>query len=319
MKKLLFFAVVAALAGPASEAWGQFPGFLGQLPLRGEISASGSVEVKKQADIVRIQIEMFGKGLDLKEALAKLKVRRLAAQKFFDGLAISGAIVEFTNPRITTEKTPQEQQMRMMMRMQMQQGKPAKAKAKEPTPVVVACELRAEVPLSAGAPEDQLLAANGLEERVKIADLGGSKSLAHVTAQDDEQNQEEMDMNGEQEPKRGTPMFVYVSKLTEDEQSKAITQAYNKAKQQAARLAKAAGVDLGPLQQLSLDGSSENPSSELWSEVQSDPFNQQLYQRMFGGYPSLSMDRSTAEAMGIHPGKVVYRVGLVAGFGLGKK
>jgi len=126
-------------------------------------------------------------------------------------------------------------------------------------------------------------------------------------------------MNGEQEPKRGTPMFVYLSKLTEDEHSKAITQAYAKAKQQAARLAKAAGVELGPLQQLSLDGSSESSPSELWQDMQSDPFTQQMYQRMFGGYPSVSMDRSAAEAIGIHPGKVVYKVGLVAGFGLGKK
>jgi hypothetical protein len=311
MKKLLFCALATALTAPISAAWAQFP-------MRGEISASGSFEVKKQADLVRIQIEMFGKGVDLKEALAKLKTRRVGAQKFFEGLP--GAVVDFSNPKITTEKNPQEQQMRMMMRMQMQQGKPAKAKPKEPPPVVVSCEMKAEVPLAAATPEDQLLAASALEERVKGADLGGSKSLAHVTAQDDEQNQEEMDGNGEQEPKRGMPVFIYVSKLTEDEQSKAIAQAFKKAKQQAALLAKAAGAELGSLQQLCLDGSSENYSSELWQEIQADAFAQQMYQRMFGGYPgNVSVDRSAPEAVGLHPGKVIYRVGLTAGFGLGKK
>jgi Protein of unknown function (DUF541) len=313
MKKLLFCALATALTTPISGARAQFP-------MRGEVSASGSFEVKKQADLVRIQIEMFGKGVDLKEALAKLKTRRVAAQKFFEGLGVPGAVVDFSNPKITTEKNPQEQHMRMMMRMQMQQGKPAKAKAKEPPPVVVSCEMKAEVPLAAAAPEDQLLAANALEERVKSADLGGSKSLAHVTAQDDEQNQEEMENQGEQEPKRGTPIFIYVSKLTEDEQSMAIAQAFKKAKRQAGLLAKAAGAELGSLQQLYLDGSSENYSSELWQEIQADAFSQQMYQRMFGGYPgNVSSDRSSPEAVGLHPGKVIYRVGLTAGFGLGKK
>src|SRR5207248_11168869 len=120
------------------------------------------------------------------------------------------------------------------------------AKPKEPPPVIVSCPLKAELRLSAPDPEALVILSHTLEERIKLADLGGTKDLKAASAQDEEMEQEEamamMNYNDPDAPKRGEPIFVYVSKISEDEQLQARAEAFTKARREAGRLAKAAGV-----------------------------------------------------------------------------
>src|SRR5262249_39977119 len=51
-----------------------------QEPPAGTVTGQGSADVKRLPEILRIQVEVLAKGKDLKEALARLKERREAAQ-----------------------------------------------------------------------------------------------------------------------------------------------------------------------------------------------------------------------------------------------
>jgi uncharacterized protein YggE len=315
MNRLLPWALAAALAGPVTLLHAQ-------LPPAGNISARGSFELKKQPDRIHVEIEVFGKGVDLKEALAKLKIRRQSAQKFLEDLGVPPTSIEFSDPKITTEKTDRQQQMHMMMRrMQIQQGKPVKEKPKEPPKILVSSDLKAQVQLSAATAEELLMTSHKLEERIKGADLAGMKDLTHLTPQDDEQGQEEMDSDdgNDQQPKRGEPIFLYAARLTEDEYTKALAQAFKKAKRQAGQMAKAANVELGPLKHLDSDVAPDNYALASMQEAfMGNQFYYQAVQRMAEAPAGAGADKPTPEAIGIQPGKVVYRINLSAAFELGK-
>lgn len=47
----------------------------------GAISGTGSVEIKRPAQLLRMKVQLIAKGKDLKDALAKLADRRTAAVK----------------------------------------------------------------------------------------------------------------------------------------------------------------------------------------------------------------------------------------------
>jgi hypothetical protein len=284
----------------------------------GTVTGHGSVELKRQPQFLRVQVDVLARGKDITEALAKLRQRRQAAQKHLEQLGVAANAVEFGKPAIVTERNNQQRQMFMMRQMQLQmQGKKA-AKPKEPPPVIVSCSLKADVRLTAPDTEELLITAHTLEERIKLADIGGTKELKAASPQDEEMEQEEamamMNYGDPDAPKRGEPIFVYVSKVSEDEQQKARAEAFQKARREATQLAKAAGVDLGPLAHL--DDNSANAYNE-------DGFNfdgNYAYRvQQILGYTRSSLggaDSRTGEAVGLQPGKVSYRIALSASFEL---
>ena len=105
-------------------------------------------------------------------------------------------------------------------RMQVNGGKKPAAKAKEAPPVVVSCNLKAQIRLSAPNPDEMLVLTHGLEERIKAADLGGVKALKQGAPQDEELAQEEMQgmMNGGDE-QRVRSGFHYLRQQGPDRRS----------------------------------------------------------------------------------------------------
>src|SRR5262249_10878642 len=128
-------------------------------------------------------------------------------------------------------------------------------------------------------PEELLLVAHSLEERIKTADLGGTKDLKQLSPQDEELAQEQademVDFGDSEAPKRGEPIFLYVSKVSEDDKAKALEQAFKKAKREATLLARAAGVELGALRHLADHSSSGAPDAEEFA-VMDSPYSYQL-------------------------------------------
>src|SRR5207253_1509744 len=55
---------------------------------------------------------------------------------------------------------------------------------------------------------------------------------------------------GVEEPKRGEPVFIFVAKIGDEEVARARAEAFKKAQQAAADLAKAAGAQVGSLRRL---------------------------------------------------------------------
>jgi uncharacterized protein YggE len=285
------------------------------------VNSVGFAELKRQPDILRVQVEIQSRGKDLKEALAKLRERRAAAQRQLDAIGATPGSVQFTDPRITPEgkASQQARMMLMMQRMQNPGQKPAK-KAKEAPTILVSCGLKAELPLQASSPEELLLMAHALEERMKAADLGGRKELKRSSPQDEELSEEEatemMDPNAEDRPKPGEPVFLYISKVTEEEHAKLLAESFQKARREAGRLARAAGAELGALTHLE-DNSAQEFSGEEEGVID-NPYTLRLMQQMMGrGRPGVTdTERQPREAMGMQPGKVSYRVALSTVFEL---
>jgi hypothetical protein len=288
----------------------------------GAVSGQGFVEIKKQPDIVRVEIDTLAKGKTIGDALAKLRERRQHVQKQLESLGAIGDSIEFGKTVIVNEKSDRNDGMQRMIMRQMQQlqngGKKPGSKPKEAPPIVVAAHLKAEFQLRETDPDDLLAAAHMFEERLKAIDLGGTKDLKQTSAQDEELEQEQgenpFDNNGDS-PKLGEPLFLYVSKVSDDEQAKARAQAFKKAERHAQQLARAAQAELGPLHQLD-----DNSSSYSETEYTTYPFGswsssrmQTILERLHGGGHD---GKSSNEAVGLQPGKVSLRIALTASFHL---
>jgi uncharacterized protein YggE len=285
-----------------------------QTPLPGTVTATGSAEIKRQPELLRVQVEVMAKGKTIKEALAKLKERRDATLARVVELGAAKDNVVFGEANVGSEKTDRQVQMEQMLRMRLRtQGKKA-PKAKE-APVVVTAQLKADFPLAAASPEEFLVAAHTLQEKIKAADLGGAKDAAKLSPEEEEVAEElggDEAMNDPSQPKRGEPVLLYVRKLTEDDRAKALAEAFAKAKREASRLAKSAGAELGGLHhlanQVGAGGDAEEPN----------PYVRQAYYTMMqqARLAQNQNDEAGAEAVGVTPAKVTLRVSVTAYFGI---
>jgi hypothetical protein len=179
---------------------------------------------------------------------------------------------------------------------------------------VVSVSLKVELPLKASSSEELLILANDLQEKVKAADLGRTKDLKQLSAQEEELAEESGEGGNPYEdgqPKPGEPVFLFVSKISEQEQAKALAEAYQKAKREAERLARAAEAELGPL--LYLDNTPIG--ADFADEAMMDYSGRYAYQ-MRQRFGQLAGDEQAREAVGFQPGKAVYRVSVTASFGI---
>jgi hypothetical protein len=130
-----------------------------------------------------------------------------------------------------------------------------------PQTVTVAATLTARWPLQTDSQEKLLLFVQGIQEKIKAADLAGAKELEKATPEEEEFEEEanQIQAPSEESQQPGQPQFAFVAVLPKGEREKALADAFAKAKQRAAELAKAAGADLGPL--LTLAGGSSNQAN----------------------------------------------------------
>jgi uncharacterized protein YggE len=278
-------------------------------PPGGTVTGLGFVDLKRQPEVLRVQVEILAKGKDLKEALARLKERREAARSRVAALgAIKDAVV-FGEPALSSEKTDQQKQLEAMVARGVRFGgaKPA-AKIKETPPAVVSFWLRFEVPLKATDAEDLLLVSQRLQEQVRAADLAGLKEFKKLSPQEEELAEEAQLTQGQEgEPKRGEPTFAFVAKLSEADLAKATAEAFQKARHEAAKLAQAAGAELGRLHHLE----SQNGGLSAEETAYMSYSGRMAYQaRMAQNFPA----PERPEAVGNQPGQVTYRVAVTAAF-----
>jgi uncharacterized protein YggE len=280
-------------------------GASGAEPPVGTVSGSGSAEIKRQPETLRVQFEVMTRGKTLAEALDKLKARREEVRAELVKLGARKESVKFDDPGLADDT--RRGQVEMLIRARNQAlGKP---KAKGETPAVVTAMVRAEFALPAGDPEAFLVVARGLQEKVKAADLGGLKGKDKPTPEEEEAAAEALGGPGGPGDDRptGEPVFLFVSKVSEEERSKALAEAFAKARREAERLAKAAGGELGGLHTLA---SQYQPVMDL----------DEIYGRRGFAVPGRmvpgSSDDDADEAVGTQAGKVSLRVGVVAQFKL---
>ena len=186
--------------------------------------------------------------------------------------------------------------------------KPTTAQAKV---VKLAATLKAEWPLN-GSGDELMTNSWSLVEKIKSADIAGRKDAPALSPEQQEEQEEQQgmaeqmaaQMGDASQNNPGEPQFVYVARLSEAEQARVAAEAFAKAKTEAARLAKAAGADLGALRQLS---SQVAPAK---NEENENPYYAYLASAMGG----VRANPSNSEAVGPQPSEVSVRVVVTAAF-----
>ncbi len=169
-------------------------------------------------------------------------------------------------------------------------------------PVTVVTTLKAEWPLKSASHEEMLLLSHDLHN--KMVELSKASKPAKTLTPAEEEIAEEMgsaDMPPQYDdgsPKPGEPVLIFVRKITDEEHAKATAEAFAKAKQDAARLAKAAGAELGALRSLTRQS---GPDMQQYNEGGYDPYRRQY---MYMMQQQNASEDHAHEAIGDVPGAV---------------
>jgi len=231
-------------------AWSQ-PARVGAAATTGTVSGTGTVVIKRRASVLVTNVQLFGRGKTLKEALGNLKDRREAAQLQLETLQADSDSIQFGDPTLSNVFSKRRSQFEQMIKQRMRgrAGKVPKG-LQIPRSYVVSSLLTARWPLQAENVEDLLLEAEKLTEKIKSADLAGTKDAEKLSPEEEELAEELAEMSGRYSDEKvapGTPRFHYEAKISDQQHDKAMAEAFEKARAHAARLANAAGKQLGPL------------------------------------------------------------------------
>lgn len=286
------------------------------------VAADGMMSVQRPPQAVRMYLQITGRGKILDEALAQLRQRREKATAALAKLAVDPKSVSFTTPMTGgANESQQRRQMEMMIRQRMQMGGNSRlAKAlKLPEVVNVNTLLTAQWPLDAAAPEKVLLRTHELGKAVKAADLAGLNDKGNLTEEEQEASEE---MAGAMAQYRtfaadagmepGAATFLYVANISDDECSKAMAEAFGKAKAEAGRLAQASGARLGRL--VGISGGLV-PSAGIFGEFQQS-LPSSLRNLLMRKMTSRGRSSGTQEALSADPNETVFLVQVRAAFAL---
>ena len=312
-------AALVLLSTPAA-AWCQPWEYSGAGSAEKEtVVGAGTVSLQRPPKLLRMFLQITGKGKTLDVALAQLRQRREKATATLNTLAADPKSISFTCPTTGgASESQQRRQMEMMIRQRMSPGGRLAKALKLPEVVNVGSLLTAQWTLDSDDAEKAVVRAHELQQSLKAADLAGIKDKSNLTAEEQEMAEEmegamaQMGSYGSETGlEQGTPMFMYVATISDADANQALADAFGKAKADAARLARAAGARPGRL--LSVSGGL-TPSQEYYNMQQYVPMpyrntlSQQLGNRMRGD--------SQKEAVSTDPNNTVFQFHLRAAFAL---
>ncbi len=318
----LSLALTAAL-WPAA-AWAQYGRNFGEMAAmqaaeQHAISAVGSSTVQRNPTQLRLYVELSAKGKTLKEALEKMKERQEAARIQLETFKADKKSIAFSAPAVlSTGESGRKRQFEMMVLAQMRnRGRKVPKGLQAAQSVTVTSMLTAQWPIETQSHEKVLLMAQDIEEKVKAADLAGSKETEKLSPEEEELEEEAAQAANQsgndegQQPRQ--PQFLFIAVLSEQDRRKAMADAAVKARQQAAELAAAAGVELGPLV-----GLSGGCSGQV--NVADDNGNGPFYsgRRMFAQLATEDFAEKQDESAGTDPSTLKFTCSVTALFQLGK-
>jgi uncharacterized protein YggE len=280
------------------------------------VSGVGSAMVERPPAALRMHVELLGKGKTLKEALEKLAEHRQAAELQLKALKADPGSIKLG--RLTRSGVASQQRRQfeaMVMQRFSARGRELPEGLKMPVSFTVSMPLTAEWPLEAGSPEQMLLAAQSLQDKVKAADLGGTKEAESLSPEEQELAEEMSEMmsrSGQEGIKPGEPYFFYVARISDEDRDKAFAEAFAKAREQASRLARAAGARLGPLVALSGQGS----GSANYGDAAFDYETQQYIRRLAAQRGLSTGGDNPNETVAANPGSLMFMFSVRAMFRL---
>ena len=192
--------------------------------------------------------------------------------------------------------------------------------------MTISCTLTAQWPVKEDSHDKLLLLSQRLQDKIKAADLSGSKETEKASAEEEEFEEEASQMSNQfgedsqQQPNQ--PQFLFVAMLPKAERQKAMAEAFVKAKAQAAELAHAAGVELGPLVGLSggcsgQNSLGENPYFSRYGSAFPDVVCQMIAEQT-GDASGDKSDEKPDETIGADPSALKFSCTVAAMFQMGK-
>jgi hypothetical protein len=282
------------------------------------VSATGTATLKRKPTVLRMYLELVAKGSSLDEALKKMTQRRESARTQLETLKADKESINFGDPGLSGAKSPRQRQIEAMVMARMQSRGKKPAKTPSAAPVTVSVLLTAQWSLEAETTEQMLVMAQTLQDKIKAADLAGNKEAEKLSPEEEELAEEAAQMmgsSGEQQTPAGQPYFMFIAKISKEDREKLLSEAFAKAKSQAADLAKAADVELGPLTGLS----GQCAGQRNFGDEEYNPYNNSSsIRRMLAQQTAEGADETRYEAMSNDPASVSFRGYIQANFRLGK-
>jgi hypothetical protein len=200
---------------------------------------------------------------------------------------------------------PESERERLIRQRMMNMRGRSGGTSHEAATVTVSATVKADFPLPADAsPEELLIAARELEDKIRAAIAAPASEKKELSAEEQELMEEmqiQMEMMGET-PSAGGAQFAYVSQLSQQEQAAVHAEAMELARSHATNLATAAGGAAGNVLSITVAGSESSRMYEACMES--------LGQR--ASRPALT----PGEAIGTQPLSVIYSVNLSVTFEL---
>ena len=283
----------------------------------GTVSGSGMVTVRRPPTVMRMTIQLSEKAESLQEALTLLKDRREAAILQLETLGAKKDTIKAKPATLSTGESPQQRQIERMLEMRRRQGRRIPKGIDTPEVVTVTCTMTAEWDIEATDHEKLLLFAKDIQDQVTQADLAGTKEekpLSPEAAELAEEMEAMMSDYGEEQQQPGEPSFYYVARLSDEDRDDALAQAFQRAKTQADRLARAAGSQLGNLS--TLNGMINQADSEMAGFYPSSSYSYQMRRMMAQIAGEMGGDADDTEALVPTPSLCPFHVMVNATFKL---
>jgi uncharacterized protein YggE len=273
--------------------------FAGAAPAKADdptVSSAGSAEVKVRATSLRVRGEVTATGKDLGAALEALAKRKAAVSQGLEALKPASGTLTIGDAVVGSALAEDGSGESAYAQMMMGRRQP-----KQPTTdVSVSALVKLSLDLPAGEPDAVLVGAKQLEDKVKAV-LKSDAAPAALTPEQKEQMEEMQAMMQAGGPSAEGITFQYVAPVGDDALRNATAEAITKARADAERLARAAGLELGPMKRLA-----SSAESEMMSYMQ----------RMSRMQMGKSMEADKNEAVGSAPGKLTLEVTVSTTYGL---
>ena len=285
------------------------------------VQGVGNVTLKRPAAVLRMHLQLNGKGKTLEESFEKLETRCGEVTAKLQKLNADTDSIEWGKPGLSAVESAYQKQFEALVRQRLGSGKAIPKGLKVPKTVTTTVMLKVEWPLTVESHEKLLVTTHALQEQIRAADLAGLKQPAKLSPEEQELAEEMaavMNNHGEERPQVGKPHFVYVARITDQQRDEAMAEAFQKSRAAAERLARAAGAKLGPLVSLSGSGSGSNSGDGDEYYGGRNYAQRQYWRQMMAMQSSGDSDTLENETVAVDPAKLRFQFFVRAAFGIEK-
>jgi len=291
---------------------------------KGTVEGTGNVTLKRPATVLRMHLQLNGKGKTLEESFAKLKIRRGEMAAKLAKLNADMDSIEWGTPGLSAVESAYQQQFEALVRERLSSGRAVPKGLKIPKTVTTTVSFKADWPVAAESHEKLLVVVQALQKQIRTADLAGVKEPEKLSPEEQEMAEEMaaiMANSGEGQPPVGEVHFVYVARITDQERDEAMAEAFQKARAAAARLARAAGAKLGPLVSLSGSGGGSAYTGEDdyfggYGGFGNNYARMNYMRQMMGLQSSADPDARANETIAADPAALSFQFAVQARFGI---